>query len=274
MQEKIIYVEDDRFGISIYSEQCRSALRRAKTVASRKGHVASLPELIGHRIHNTLSWSHILTAFSEEDVGITAGGNAVVAVVHGGGILGSYRRLLHACSDGLTSTGAARATEKEFRSLIDGKVGGRLLPVYTFSEFRNCEDNLPSSYVVVLDLRTALKGINGNASNEMLQSDPLVIARTGGVRNAEEYFRHAGSMNQPMLQYSSHILRKTDTKEYPCRLLVLGDAYVESGIIGDRRLDVSGCFFVPSSLSERKLARAKESSREERQASLEQMVQI
>ena len=170
-----------------------SALRRALDYAGDDGFVASMPQLLHARTHapfDNIIWNTWFTANSEESVVPTPQGAHVVVAVHGGGIFGSperFERSLHAdlgrhSPEGLTGQTAAKITTREAHDLLDGRLpDGTLIPVYPFAEFKRGIANLPRRYGVILDFEVARQSQRGYEKFEILQDDPNMIVRAGGV---------------------------------------------------------------------------------------------
>ena len=199
-----------------------TALRRALHYAGDEGFVASMPQLLHARTRapfDNLIWNTWFTANSEESVVTTAHGGRVVVAVHGGGIFGSperFERSLHADpdrrnSEGLTGQTAAKITTREAHDLLDGRLpGGTLIPVYPFAEFRQGIANLPGRYGVILDFELARQSKRGYEKFEILQDDPNMIVRAGGVEANIAYLDKFRSRHDTELMGNWHPFNRID----------------------------------------------------------------
>jgi len=210
------------------------ALRRALRYAGDDGFVASMPQLLHARTnasYENIVWNTWFTANSEENVLTTPQGNHVVVTVHGGGIFASperFERSLRADlsrhnSEGLTGQYAAKITEQEAHDVLQGKLpDGSEIPVYPFDEFKQGITNLPMRYAVVLDFDVAKNSARGYVSFDVLEDDPSMIVRAGGVEPLAEYLDKARNRHNTELMGNWHSHNNIDPKQPQARLLNLG----------------------------------------------------
>lgn len=210
------------------------AFRRALRYAGDDGFVASLPQLLHARTnapYENIIWNTWFTANSEENVITTPQGNHVVITVHGGGIYGQSTRMEHALRadlnrenvDGLTGQYAAKITDQEARNLLEGKLPeGAEIPIYGFAEFKQGIPDLPVRYGVTLDFAAAKGANNGYGHFEVLQEDPLMIARAGGIEPLSVYIDKAKTRNATEKMGNHHRHNAIDPSQSQCRILKLG----------------------------------------------------
>ncbi len=199
-----------------------TALRRALDYAGDDGFVASMPQLMYARTHapfDNIVWNTWFTANSEESVVTTPGGNRVVVAVHGGGIFGSpdrFERSLNADqyrhnSEGLTGQTAAKITTREAHDLLDGRLpDGKRFPVYSFAEFKSGIAGLPRRYGVILDFDLARRSKRGYETFEVLEDDPNMIVRAGGVEQNIAYLERFRSRHDTQLMGNWHPFNRID----------------------------------------------------------------
>ena len=212
------------------------ALRQALRYAGDDGFVASLPQLLHARTnadYDNIIWNTWFTAYSEESVVATPQGNHVVITLHGGGIFGSPTRIERALradldrfnSDGLTGQYAAKISKQESQNLLQGRLpDGTEFPVYTFDEFKRGVADLPMRYGVVLDFEIAKKAKNDYESFDVLQDEPLMIVRAGGIEPLAAYLDKAQNRNNTEKMGSFHRLDAIDPSQPQTRILKLGGA--------------------------------------------------
>ncbi len=210
------------------------ALRRALRYAGDDGFVASMPQLLHARVnaaYDNIIWNTWFTAHSEENVVTTSQGNHVAVTVHGGGIFAlpeRFERSLRADlsrynSEGLTGQYAAKVTEREARDLLNGMLpDGTQIPVYPFAEFKRGVADLPMRYAVVLDFEFAKNGKSGYESFDVLQDDPNMIIRAGGVEPLAAYLDKARDRHNTELMGNSHAHAWIDPKQPQARIRMLG----------------------------------------------------
>ncbi|MBI4447448.1 hypothetical protein HY643_00555 [Candidatus Woesearchaeota archaeon] len=175
------------------------ALRQALAYAGKDGFVASMPELIVAKClvgkeHDF--WNHWYTTLSEEDLGIDKKGlfgkkgEAVLVVLHGGGIL-TPDRIEQAYAEGLVG-GSAKYTAEEFDSLLEGNLpDGKKVKLYTLDDLKKGVYIVEHNFGVVIPYEVARATESGWLKKQEFLSNPLVIARNGGLDNLEAYFDKA-----------------------------------------------------------------------------------
>ncbi len=217
----------------VFESHLPDALRRALIHAGEDGFVASMPQLLHARVgadFDNIIWNTWFTANSEECVAITAGGNRVVVIVHGGGILGTperIRTLYHASVDraserGFTGLFAAKITPREARDIVDGLLpDGTRIPVYAFDAFRRDVAARPRRYAVVMDFDTARNSVSGYEDFEALKDDPMLIARAGGTAPAAAYLDKARRRGNADSMGSWHSFNAIDADQPQCGLSLL-----------------------------------------------------
>ena len=210
------------------------AFRRALEYAGADGFVTSMPQLLHARAnapYDNIIWNTWFTANSEENVVTTKQGHHVVVTVHGGGIFASpdrFERSLRADlsrsnSEGLTGQYAVKITEREARDVLEGKLpDGSEIPVYPFAEFKRGVADLPRRYGVVLDWQVAKNGQRGYVSFDVLQDDPNMIVRAGGVEALAAYLDKAQARHNTELMGNWHDHNRIDPSQPQARILKLG----------------------------------------------------
>ena len=210
------------------------AFRRALEYAGADGFVTSMPQLLHARAnapYDNIIWNTWFTANSEENVVTTKQGHHVVATVHGGGIFASperFERSLRADlsrfnSEGLTGQYAVKITEREARDVLEGKLpDGSEIPLYPFAEFKRGVADLPRRYGVVLDWQVAKNGQRGYVSFDVLQDDPNMIVRAGGVEALAAYLDKAQARHNTELMGNWHDHNRIDPSQPQARILSLG----------------------------------------------------
>ena len=176
------------------------ALRQALECAGNDGFVASLPDLLRARVNapfdNEIWENWFFTSNSEESLVIKPDGKPAVVVVHGGGIFARperFRQLYLAptwrdSDDGFTGLFGAKILDKEAHEILEGRCpDGTEIPVLSYSDISNGNDDLPRRYAVVMDFEMARTSKCGLASFEDLKEDPLMIVRAGGPDAAAAY---------------------------------------------------------------------------------------
>ena len=215
-------------GEAFYNTHLPAALKKAQTYAGKQGYVASLPELVRARILASPDqeiWTNFYTANSEEDIGATKQGKPILLVVHGNGILSSPERIERAYQDGLINR-AARLFQEEVVKLSEGRLPNeQVIPVHSFSEFRQGIRNLPRNYAIVMDLDEAKRTKSGVHKIKDLLNSPLFIARAGGLQTAEEYLRNVEEKLKVSKYGSWHPFDNVDINQPQGRLLFLDINY-------------------------------------------------
>lgn len=210
------------------------AFRQAVHYAGDNGFVASLPQLLHARVnadYDNLIWNTWFTANSEESVVTTPQGNHVVVTVHGGGIFAKPSRIERALRadlsrhnvHGLTGQYAAKITESEASELLRGRLlDGTEIPIYDFDVFRQGVSDLPLRYGVVLDFEKAKKSETGYIDFDVLQNNPIMICRAGGIDAAAVYLDKARRRNGTSKMKFGHRHNGINPDEPQTRLLSLG----------------------------------------------------
>ena len=227
------------------------SLRQAAAHAGTDGIVASLPYLLAGKVKADKSnylWKTWLTALSEENVGISEGripgvaeaGEPVLAVVHGGGVLRTYDRIMKAYADGLTPQNAAKLAEEEFNNSIKGKFE-KDIPVYTVDDLKN-GINPFGRYVILVNYETAKATKSGYHSKPEFMNNDLVIARAGTLEYLDEYFEKAkGNSGDAKDKVGSwHRFAEIDPQQPQGRVLFLDGNY--DGLYGYDNLYYDGRF--------------------------------
>ena len=227
------------------------SLKQAAAHADTDGIVASLPYLLAGKAKADKSnylWKTWLTALSEEDVGISEGripgiaeaGEPVLAVVHGGGVLRTYDRIMKAYADGLTPQSAAKFTGEEFNNVVGGKFEENI-PVYTVDNLKKGISPF-GRYAVLVNFEIAKATKSGYHSKSEFMNNEVVIARAGTLEYLDKYFEKAkGTSGDAKDKVGSwHRFTKIDPQQPQGRLLFLNNNY--NGLNGTDYLDNSGRF--------------------------------
>jgi len=210
-----------------------TALRQALQYSGNDGFVASMPQLLHARAnapYDNIIWNTWFTANSEESVVKTPQGNRVVVAVHGGGIFAlpeRFERSYHADlnrsnPEGLTGQSAARISETEARSLLNGHLpDGSNIPVYPFEEFKQGVADLPMRYGVILDLEMARKSTSGYDRFEVLKDEPNLIVRAGGAEPLAAYLDKFRDRHNTKMMGNWHPYKRIDPDQPQTRILFL-----------------------------------------------------
>ncbi len=176
------------------------ALQEAMDEVAPNGIIATMPYLIAGKSQADRSnylWQNWFTALSEEDAGIDKNGKlvgrgqAVVLVVHGGGIL-TPERIRQAYSEGLTLQNAAKFKEEEFSSLLNGVLpSGESINLYTVDDVKRGIPVPFGRYAVWMPAETAKSKPSGYHKKSDFMSNELVIARAGTLKHLDAYFEKA-----------------------------------------------------------------------------------
>jgi hypothetical protein len=207
------------------------ALQRALRYAGDDGFVASMPQLLHARAkasYDNIIWNTWFTANSEESVVTTKQGNHVVVAVHGGGIFAKperFERSLRADlsrhnSEGLTGQYAAKISEQEGRDLLQGRLlDGAEIPIYAFDEFKRGITDLPMRYGVILDFEMAKKTRSDYERFDVLENDPIMIVRAGGVEPLAAYIDKARARHNTDIMGNWHPFNRIDPDQPQTRIL-------------------------------------------------------
>ncbi len=230
------------------------SLKEALAHAKDGGLVASMPYLVAGMAkaeQNNYLWKNWSTCLSEEDVGISKKlikgivkpNKPVLAVVHGGGVLRTYDRIMKAYTDVLTPQNAAKFSPEEFANVLEGKFDVDI-PVYTVEEIKSGIENPFGRYVVLVDFKKAKATKSGYHSKSEFMGNELVIARAGTLDHLENYFEKAkggtGSGDAENKVGSWHRFGEITPTVPQGRLLFVDNN--RNGLIGYSSLDGSGRF--------------------------------
>lgn len=221
------------------------ALRKAQEYATESGIVLTMPLLMQARLSldkNHELWKKWYAVKTDEYAGIdnkglfVEAGKPVVIVVHGTSLL-TPDRIEQAYADGLTAQKAAKLTQDEFDSLLEGKINEQEIPILQYDKFmKQDESKMPVNYGVVLDLEYC-KGLeSGRIDKQSFITNKLVHARSGGKGRAEQYFDKAGY--HKLGNY--HRFGEIDASQAQGRVLFL--YYDYNGLNGDYYLFSDGRF--------------------------------
>jgi len=217
----------------IFEPHIPTALQRALEHAGDDGFVASTPQLLHARTsapYDNIIWNTWFTAHSEESTVTTPQGNRVVVAIHGGGIFGSPERferslnadLNHSNSEGITGQTAAKISQQEAHDVLEGRLpNGSEIPVYAFDEFRRGVTDLPMRYGVILDFELARKSKRGYERFEILENDPNMIVRAGGVEPLAAYLDKFKDRHDTELMGNWHPFNRIDPDQPQTRITFL-----------------------------------------------------
>ncbi|MFA6073163.1 MAG: hypothetical protein WC758_03555 [Candidatus Woesearchaeota archaeon] len=233
-------------GTPFYDSKISVALQQALEYATPDGYIATMPELISAKIKADKShdfWQKWYSAHTEENIGIDKKGRfyskdePVLVVVNGGGIL-TPERITKAYEDELIG-GSAKYSDNEFDDLLDGKLpNGVTIPLYRFEEINAGKSGLPHQFGIVMPYSLAQGTSSGYHKKDGFTTNPLVIARAGGIENLEAYYELAKDSVGDVGNH--HVYDGRDASTPQGRLLYLLNYY--SGLYGNNNLDVSGRF--------------------------------
>ncbi len=176
---------DEILNGKIFKGEAWYAFKKALEYAAPSGLVATMPELISSKAaceRGHWLWTNGYCVHSEENIGIDRKGifyrrgEAVVVVVHGGGLL-TPERIVKAKKN-------LAYGQEEFDALLEGK----LVKLYDLNHVKN-NGVRARRFGVVLPLALAIK-----AGSYRILENPLAIARAGGLEGLESYLKKAGSM--------------------------------------------------------------------------------
>lgn len=167
--------------------------------AQKHGEVFSLPEFL--QALTLSSFEGPLTGVpftvqTEEIIGKSKQGNSVTVVVHGPGLLTAERITQGIVlkefdgkipDHGLTRTisGRGQFALPLFNHEVEALLEGRILPVYSYTEFKAGISNLPRRYAVVRDFHPRKEIPEGYQFLSTLKVLPRLISLAGGVENLE-----------------------------------------------------------------------------------------
>ncbi|MBI4447412.1 hypothetical protein HY643_00375 [Candidatus Woesearchaeota archaeon] len=232
----------DRYGDCV---GVADALRQALDYAGKDGFVASMPEMIAAKVKVDKShefWQKWYAFYSEEDMGIDKKGlfgkkgEAVLVVVHGGGIL-TPDRIEKAYAEGLVDS-SAKYRNKEWGNLLEGRLpNGEAINLYSLDDLKK-ETPKISKFGVVMPYEVAQLTKSGWHTKKEFVENPLVIARNGGLENLEAYFDKA--KNSDLMLANFHPFKSWNPNQTQGRLLFLNDC--EGDLGGGCGLDYDGRF--------------------------------
>ncbi|MBI4447459.1 hypothetical protein HY643_00615, partial [Candidatus Woesearchaeota archaeon] len=227
------------FGKTFYSNKRDSegrgvgvadAFRRALDYAGKDGFVASMPELIAAKCFvgkDHEFWNNWHTTLSEEDIGIDKKGlfgrkgEPVLVVVHGGGIL-TPDRIEKAYAEGLVD-GSAKYTKKEFDNLLEGRLpNGETIKIYILEDLKKGSSIVEHQFGVVITYEVAQATEPDWHKKKEFLSNPLVIARNGGLENLKKYFDKAKYLDGTVGNF--HPFKGRNPNQAQGRLLFLDDS--------------------------------------------------
>ena len=117
---KVPVIEERVFGVLTDMLGPADALRKAKEIAGKTGHIMAAPEVIDGKIiapfKNEL-WTEFVHPLSEEFYGLDKSGNKIYGVSHPARVLSNPERIERITKDNLLPYGFARLTDEEFNSL-------------------------------------------------------------------------------------------------------------------------------------------------------------
>ncbi|MFA6073161.1 MAG: hypothetical protein WC758_03545 [Candidatus Woesearchaeota archaeon] len=251
----IVNIDDILNGKTFFSEEKDEngkyiglpiALSQVLEYATSDGYVATMPELIVAKIKADKShdfWQKWYSVHTEENIGIDKKGKfyskdePVLVVVNGGGIL-TPDRINQAYTEGLIGN-SAKYTDKEFDDLLDGKLPDNTsIQLYRFEEIKKGITSLPHRFGVVMPYSMAKGTSSGYHKKDGFTTNPLVIARAGGIENLESYYNLAKHSDGDLGNY--HPFSGRDASTPQGRLLYLDDSY--DGLSGYDSLINNGRF--------------------------------
>ncbi|MBU4456460.1 MAG: hypothetical protein KKA65_03075 [Nanoarchaeota archaeon] len=205
--QSIVNIDDILKGNTFYSEEKKDdkyigvavALQEALDFIGTDGYVATMPELIAAKIKADKShdfWQKWYAIHTEENIGVDKKGRfytanePVLVLVNGGGIL-TPDRIMKAYDGGLVNN-SAKYEFTEFDNLLDGQLpDGSSIKLFSFEDIKKGVSNLPHRFGVVMPYSTAQGTESGYHNKKAFMENPLVIARAGGVKNLESYYKKA-----------------------------------------------------------------------------------
>ena len=233
-------------GTPFYDSKISVALQHVLEYATSDGYVATMPELIAAKIKadkDNFLWQDWYSVHTEENIGIDKKGRfytkdePVLVVVNGGGIL-TPERINKAYEDELIN-GSAKYSDNEFDDLLDGKLPDNTsIQLYRFEEIKKGITSLPHRFGVVMPYSMAKGTSSGYHKKDGFTTNPLVIARAGGIENLEAYYNLAKHLDGDLGNY--HPFSDRDASTPQGRLLYLD--YYFGGLNGYSDLSNNGRF--------------------------------
>ncbi|MBI1968846.1 hypothetical protein HYS49_02960 [Candidatus Woesearchaeota archaeon] len=244
-------------GREFYSEQKDSkgnyigvavALQEAMKQRGSDAIIATMPYLVAGKAQadkNNYLWKKWFTAFSEENAGIDKNGKLVrkgqgiVLTVHGGGIL-TTERIKQAYREGLTPQYAAKYTDTEFATLLNGVLpSGESIDLYTVDDVKNGIPDPFGRYAVWMPAETAKSRSSGYHVKSDFMKNELVMARVGTLEHLDAYFEKAQHPpNQNLGNW--HRFGEIDFQQPQGRLLFVLNT--NNGLNGNLNLNLGGRF--------------------------------
>jgi hypothetical protein len=218
-------------GKPFYDAKLPVSLKQSLEYATPEGIVATMPELIAAKIlagKEHIFWKDWYSVHTEENIGVDKKGNfyskndPVLVVVNGGGIL-TPDRIQKAYDEGLINN-SAKYSNEEFNDLLEGKLpDGSSIQLYRFEEIKAGASSLPHKFGVVIPYSMAQATKSGYHKKDAFISNPLVIARVGGIENLEKYYDLAKASDGDLGCY--HPFSGRDASVPRGRLLFLNNDY-------------------------------------------------
>jgi hypothetical protein len=235
-------------GNTFYDSKIPVALKQALDYATVGGIVVTMPELIAAKVKAAKThdfWKNWYSVQTEENIGLDKKGkyykknDPVLVIVNGGGILTPDRiDKAYADKNGMID-GSAKYDDKEFDNLLDGKLPDNTsIQIYRFDEIKKGIKSLPHKFGVVMPYSMAQGTSSGYYQKAGFISNPLVIARAGGIENLEKYYDLAKNKEGNLGSY--HPFGGRDASTPSGRLLFLGSSYY--GLNGYDSLNFDGRF--------------------------------
>lgn len=196
------------------------AFREAKKIAGKKGHLATVPELIDAQIASSFDspiWTNWFTSLSEEDYGLNKKGEKLYIVSHGNGALQTPERVEKAIKKGLLQYGFAKLTPHEFLRLQkEGNV------IYV-DDLRGGKINLPDKYTVISKVDKMIVLPSDYYYLTDLQEDDIFLMRMGSEERRQKFLE---KLAQKCEKYGNfHEINDVDYKIPGGRLLTVNSYY-------------------------------------------------
>ncbi|GEM_PF-3992362 len=215
---------------SFYDQHGYQALHTAQSY----GQVFTLPKFLQASCLwpvDDLLWKVPVTTQTEEIIGKHKNGKIVHIIVHGQGLL-TPKRIRDGIiieelepdvvpDHGLTKTtsgkgnGALPLYESEIAALLDGKI----LPIYSYSEFRKNISCLPGEYAVRRDFKLGTEMRSGYYNFNTLKKVPRLITLAGGVENLETCLEIVKDLFRVTEMYYSHPLHDLNLNQAQGRFM-------------------------------------------------------
>lgn len=151
----------------------------AQKYIGKGGRIATLPDIIDARLASepgSVPWETYFTTLSAEYIGLSRGGNKIIVVAHGVGPMATLDGIIavykHEYADKSRNSRGGRISAEEFHKLEDGDYGGVFVVDYNHYVAR-----YQYPFIETIRARQAM-------------TDPLLHARFGGKRRAQNYVAH------------------------------------------------------------------------------------